>query len=103
MTIVTVFRSRPRPGVESAYEPVSHEMSRIVASMEGFTDQKSYVAQDGERVTLVRFSDRHCQRRWTQHPDHLAAQDRGRQEFYSWYDIPVGEETYGRAYEGPSG
>jgi heme-degrading monooxygenase HmoA len=54
-------------------------------------------------VTLVRFSDRHCQRRWTQHPDHLAAQDRGRQEFYSWYDIPVGEETYGRAYEGPSG
>jgi len=100
---VTVFRSRLRPGVESAYEPVSLEMNRIAASMEGFIDQKSYVAQDGERVTLVGFSDRGCQRKWAHHPDHLAAQDRGRREFYAWYDISVGEETYGRAYEGPRG
>jgi heme-degrading monooxygenase HmoA len=101
MTIVTVFRSRLRPGVEGAYEPVSREMSRVASSMEGFIDQKSYVAPDGERVTVVRFRDRECQRAWAQHPEHVAAQKRGREEFYFWYDISVSEETYGRIYECP--
>ena len=98
---MTVFRSRPRQGVQSAYEPVSIEMGCIAASMEGFIDQKSYLAPDGERVTLVRFRDRDSQRTWAQHPDHLAAQSRGREEFYSWYDISVSEEKYGRTYEIP--
>lgn len=103
MTIVTVFRSRLRAGAQDAYEPVSIEMSRIASSMEGFIDQKSYVAPDGERVTIVRFQDQDTQRAWCQHPEHVAAQKRGRAEFYSWYDISVGEETHGHVFESPDG
>ena len=98
MTIVTVFRSRLRPGVEVAYGEVATEMSRLVHDMEGFVDEKFYTSDDDERVTIVRFRDRVTQRAWAELPAHLAAQRRGRDEFYSWYDISVSEETYQRTF-----
>ncbi len=98
MTILTVFRSRLREGVEREYEPVAVEMSTIVASMRGFIDQKFYAAEDGERVTIVRFADEASHRAWARHPKHVKAQQRGRDEFYSWYDISVCEESYGRTF-----
>lgn len=101
MTIVTVFRSRLRPGVEAAYQVVADEMSRIVHSMNGFIDERFYVSSDDERVTIVRFADAQSQRSWAEEPDHVRAQRRGREEFYSWYDISVSEEKYGRTFSNP--
>jgi heme-degrading monooxygenase HmoA len=92
MTIVTVFRSRLREGIESEYEHVANAMSAAVSTMDGFIDQRFYVADDGERVTIVRFRDLASQRRWAQHLGHRDAQRRGREEFYSWYDLSVSEE-----------
>ncbi|MGD1014283.1 MAG: antibiotic biosynthesis monooxygenase [Acidimicrobiales bacterium] len=101
MGVVTVFRSRLRAGVEAEYERVAEEMERVVASMDGFIDQKFYVAGDGERVTIVRFRDWESQRRWAELPSHREAQRRGREEFYSWYDIQVCEERSGHEFEHP--
>ena len=102
MTIVTVFRSRLRPESASQYGPVATEMSQIASTIDGYIDQKSYLADDGERVTVVRFRDWESHRRWAEHPDHLAAQRRGREEFYQWFDISVSEESYSRLFEGDS-
>lgn len=101
MTIVTVFRSRLREGVKSEFQLADAEMSRIAASIEGFIDQKSYVAVDGERVTIVRFADKESHRTWAEHPEHLAVQRRGREVFYSWYDISVGEASYVHLFGDP--
>jgi heme-degrading monooxygenase HmoA len=101
VTMVTVFRSRLRPGVQDDYSPVADEMSRLVQTIDGFMDQRFYISPDGERVTIVRFRDPESHQRWARHPDHLAAQERGRGEFYSWYDISVCEELYSRDFEGP--
>ena len=98
MTIVTVFRSRLREGVESDYEKVALEMSSAVSRVDGFIDQRFYVADDGERVTIVRFRDAESQRRWAQHSGHREAQRRGREEFYSWYDLSVSEEVSGHDF-----
>jgi heme-degrading monooxygenase HmoA len=97
---VTVFRSRLRPGVEEDYGRVADEMSRLVALVDGFIDEKFYVSPNGERVTIVRFRDYESHKAWAQHPDHLVAQRRGRQEFYAWYDISVSEEAYSRHFDG---
>jgi len=94
VSIVTVFRSRLRDGVEKAYAQTAAEMSRLVRTVDGFIDEKLYVAPDGERVTIVRFRDVASQRTWSQHPQHLLAQRRGRDEFYAWYDICVADENY---------
>jgi heme-degrading monooxygenase HmoA len=74
-------------------------MGEIAQSMTGFIDQTFYLANDGERVTIVRFEDRESHRAWAEHPEHLAAQRRGRDDFYSWYDISVCEATYHRVFE----
>ena len=98
MVIVTVFRNRLRPGVDEEYGPLADEMTAIAESMPGYIDMSSYAGDDGERVAVIRFTDRESHRAWAQHPDHLAAQRRGREEFYSWYDICVAEQTYGRMF-----
>jgi heme-degrading monooxygenase HmoA len=92
MVVVTVFRSRLREGVELDYQSVALEMERAVKTIDGFLDQRFYLADDGERVTIVRFRDWDSQRRWAEYPSHREAQRRGREEFYSWYDIEVCEE-----------
>lgn len=102
MTIVTVFRSRLRPGIEDQYQGVAHEMSVLVHRMEGFVDEQHFTSPDGERVTIVRFASREGHRAWAEQPEHVAAQQRGRAEFYSWYDISVAEETYGRTFVQPA-
>ena len=99
MAIVTVFRSRLRPGIDDAYVTVANEMSRLAHSMEGFLDEKFYIAPDGERVTIVRFADMASQHSWATHPDHLDAQRRGRAEFYSWFHITVAQEQYSRSFD----
>jgi len=67
--------------------------------MDGFNDEKFFLAPDGERVTVVRFADRTSQRSWAEQPDHVKAQQRGRNEFYSWYDISVSEESHHHVFE----
>ena len=82
MVVVTDFRSRLRTGVELEVERLTQEMNDAVAAMDSFIDHESYVASDDERVTIVRFRDLECQRRWSEHPSHREAQRRGREEFY---------------------
>jgi len=101
VTIVTVFRSRLRPGVEEGYSQVAGEMSALVRTVRGFVDEKLYLSPDGERVTVVRFADLESHRSWANHPEHRAAQLRGRAEFYSWFDISVCEELHARIFEAP--
>ena len=96
MTIVTVFRSRLRPDVDEQYARVAQEMSRLVGTMNGFIDEKFFLAPDGERVTIVRFADLESHQLWARHPEHVLAQRRGREEFYECYDISVAEERYSR-------
>lgn len=99
MTVVTVFRSRLRPGVEGTYSEVAAEMSRLVRLTDGFIDERHYDSADGERVTISRFSDLEHQRVWATNPDHLVAQRRGKEEFYAWYDISVAEEVRSHVFD----
>ena len=100
MRIVTVFRSRLRHGVDDEYAAVASQMSELARQMSGFVDEAFYESADGERVTIVRFVDWASHRAWAEHVEHRLAQRRGREEFYSWYDISVCEESYGHRFEG---
>ncbi|MDE3082871.1 MAG: antibiotic biosynthesis monooxygenase [Acidobacteriota bacterium] len=89
--ILTVFRSRLRPGVEAAYRPVAVEMSELAHAMAGFVDEAFFAAPNGDRVTIVRFVDRASHDAWAQHPSHREVQRRGRDEFYESYEISIAE------------
>ena len=69
--IVTVFRSRLRPGVQEEYGPMAARMSAMAKTIPGYVSHKGFVAEDGERLTLVEFDSEDALREWRIHPDHV--------------------------------
>jgi heme-degrading monooxygenase HmoA len=86
--IVTIFRSRLRPGVEE-YPAMAERMDKLATSMPGYVAHNSYTAEDGERLTLAFFESEAAQDAWRKHPEHLQAQHAGRDVYYSEYRIHV--------------
>jgi heme-degrading monooxygenase HmoA len=64
----------------------------------GFLGMKSYVAEDGERLTVVRFRDAESQRAWRLDPSHREAQVRGRTHYYERFHIVVCEERHAHEF-----
>ena len=87
--IVTVFRSRLRPGVGAEYGPTAARMAELASTMPGYVDHKGFTADDGERVTIVTFADQASHDAWAAHPEHRAAQRAGRDRFYASYQLQV--------------
>jgi heme-degrading monooxygenase HmoA len=92
--VVTVFRSRLRPGAEAEYEPVAAEMEALARAMPGFDDFTSFAAGDGERVSIVVFDSPETHAAWRDHPDHRRAQQLGRSRLYETYSIQVCLEAH---------
>jgi heme-degrading monooxygenase HmoA len=89
--ILTVFRSRPKPGIESEIEPVGARMYELATSMPGFVSYREYQSADGEGVAIVEFESKETLAAWRNHPEHLAAQEKGRSRWFADYRIQVCE------------
>ena len=96
--VITVFRSRLRPGVEEEYGTLAAEMTALAQGMPGFVDSKTFIHADGERVTVVTFEDIESHTAWKEHPEHREAQDLGRTRFYSEYSIQVGISSHSQSF-----
>lgn len=89
--IVTVFRSRVRPEVQEEYLQWAGRMSALAKAMPGYVSHKGFVAEDGERVTIVEFESAEAQRAWSVLPEHVEAKKKGRKDFYLEYRVQVCE------------
>ncbi len=89
--IVTVFRSRLKATAQPGYGTTAQRMSELARAMPGYISHKSFVAEDGERVTIVEFADQASHDAWRRHAEHGAAQGHGRKHFYSEYKVQVCE------------
>ena len=88
--IVVVFRARWRADSDlKALEALGMRMYELAASMPGFIGYKDFTAADGESVSIVEFADAASLHAWREHPEHAAAQERGRLEFMDDYTIQV--------------
>ena len=65
-------------------------MSALARTMPGYVEHKVFIAEDGERVTLVTFADRPSHDAWGRHPEHREAQRAGVRDYYEEYSISVG-------------
>jgi heme-degrading monooxygenase HmoA len=88
---LTVFRSRLRPEVPDRYFDLAAELHERARGFPGFVEFKQFVADDGERVTLVTFDSAEHEAAWRDDVQHRAAQREGRDAFYAEYDIAVCE------------
>jgi heme-degrading monooxygenase HmoA len=53
--LITVFRSRLKPGLRDEYGAAVDRMSELAQTMPGYISHKTFHAEDGERCTIVEF------------------------------------------------
>jgi heme-degrading monooxygenase HmoA len=99
----TLFFSRFRDAMsaETLAEYETRAASLAVRAREaapGFVDIKSFRAEDGERLTLVRFETMEQQKSWSADRVHLEGKRRGRSDYYAEYRIVVCEQVEEREW-----
>ena len=87
--IVTVFRSRLNPETSGDYLHWAARMGGWAQTIPGYVSHKSFVAEDGERVTVVEFEHEQGMRAWASHPEHVEAKKLGRKSFFTEYKVQV--------------
>jgi heme-degrading monooxygenase HmoA len=88
--IVVLFSVTPSDGADAAeVRETSARMHEIVEAMPGFISYKDYAADDGEGIAVVRFESDEALDEWRNHPEHRAAQRKGRDSFYDRYWVQV--------------
>ena len=91
--ILVLFRSRLTEDAASGddYTRMNARMHELAQGAPGFVGVKSYTADDGERLTVVRWQDMETLRQWREDPRHRAAQEKGRSDWYEFYVSEVAE------------
>ena len=101
--VLTVFRSRIRPGIEAEFNALADEMMDIATSMPGFISYKVFRADDGERCSIIEFETEEHLRGWREQVRHRKAQETGRERFYAEYSLQVGVPTRESRFEARDG
>ena len=99
--MVILFRSRLTAEAGQDYTELAAEMDRLVHDQPGYVTHKAYLAEDGERLTLVWFRDQESLRSWKMQPRHLEAQRRGRERWYQFYEMEVAEVVRTSSFKRP--
>jgi heme-degrading monooxygenase HmoA len=87
--VLVVFRIELAPDRPvDEYERTGARMADLVQSMPGFLGM-DYAEVDGGELLVVRFESHDSLSAWRNHPEHLAAQERGKREFFKGYQIEV--------------
>ena len=89
--VIAVFRSSLRPDCEKEFQQLGTRMLDLARSMPGFISYKVYVADDGERCSVIEFDSPENLQAWRKHPEHLEAQQTGRARYYEEYSLYVSE------------
>jgi heme-degrading monooxygenase HmoA len=101
--IVVLFRSRLTSDAGVDYQEMAGEMLATAKDMPGFIDFKSFTAEDGERISIVRWQDKETLAGWRNHPRHRLAQETGRDKWYQNYKIEIAEVIRASGFEKSSG
>ena len=100
--VVTVFRSRLKPENVEEYYQWAARISALAKTMPGYVSHKGFVAEDGERVTIVEFADEESHRGWATQAQHVEAKKKGRESFYTEYSIQVCSVTRETRFSAPA-
>lgn len=71
----------------------------LATSMPGFVSYKVYVADDGERCSVIEFESGEQLRAWREHPEHREAQRIGRERYYQEYSLVVADPARQSRFE----
>lgn len=83
-----IFRSR-RTEVEAGYTAMAARMEQRARQQPGFPGIASFRDPEGTGVTISYWESRDAIRVWKQDPEHLTAQELGKDNWYSEYTVEI--------------
>lgn len=89
--MVILFRSRLAAAAGHDYTQMLDRMGAHARQFDGFVAVKSFVAEDGERLTVVWWKDADTLEAWAKDAAHRAAKRMGRDTWYQYYEMDVAE------------
>ena len=93
-----IFTSRRTDG-ENGYGEASDEMVALAATQPGFLGIESVRGADGVGITVSYWDSEDAIANWRRNAEHTATRERGRNRWYSHYEVRVCRVE--RAYAGP--
>jgi heme-degrading monooxygenase HmoA len=95
---VVLFHIRLREDInQPEYQRTFERMLELVSAVPGFRGIEGFAGEDGSELAIAWFDSDEALAEWKQHHEHVAAQEQGRTEFFSAYDITIAEVD--RRYE----
>lgn len=90
---VILFKSRLSDQAGEDYYATEELMRERVRAIAGpdLIEVKHYTGEDGERLAIVFWQDPETLEKWRVDPEHLAAKQMGREQWYSSYELTVAE------------
>jgi heme-degrading monooxygenase HmoA len=89
---VVLFRTRLREDIDmAAYQATFERMFEAVSAIPGFRGIEGFSGEDGSELAVAWFDSDEALAEWKRHPDHLVAQEQGRREFYTSYEITIAD------------
>lgn len=95
-----IFSSLRTPG-DQGYGEMAERMGQLAAQMPGYLGIESARGVDGFGITVSYWESEEAIANWKGQLEHLAAQDRGKREWYRHYELRVARVE--RGYSGPAG
>lgn len=89
--VLVVFRSRLAGDHSREFQELGNRMKALAEGMPGFISYKVFIADDEERCSLIEFDSLENLSAWRNHPEHLEAQEAGRDRFYLDYSLQITE------------
>jgi heme-degrading monooxygenase HmoA len=95
-----IFQSKRKDDDNVLYAEWAQQMNQAVTEIDGYISHVSFRnAETREGVTIGYFETEEAIRTWREFPEHLTAQELGRESFYENYSVEVAEVV--RAYRYP--
>ena len=84
-----VFTSQRNARGSEAYEQTAARMLELAAAQPGFLDVDSARGPDGRGITVSYWESLDAIANWREQAEHVAARERGRNEWYEWFRIRI--------------
>lgn len=95
-----IFKSKLKNPDDTDYGVMADKMLALAEKQEGFISFEHFFdGPDGLRVSIVHFETLAAIKAWKEHPEHLLAQQQGKDDWYENYQVEVCEVL--RSYQGP--
>lgn len=94
--LVVIFRAKIKE-LDAEYAAVAKRMRELALNQFGCSEFHS-VTEGRDEVSLSYWPDAESIRTWKAHPEHLLAQQAGRERWYESYSVQIAE--IGREYRG---